>query len=83
MTWAAGYLYILASAHSRLTLPIGLAQVSTREKIVETLLWHLYLLLKMHTNVYISIKLQKAICCFQMCCLEKKLVIRNPFTKLV
>ena len=27
MTWAAGYLYMLASSHSRLTLPIGVAQV--------------------------------------------------------
>ena len=27
MTWAAGYLYMLASAHPRFTLPIGVAQV--------------------------------------------------------
>ena len=27
MTWAAGYLYMLASDHPRFTLPIGIAQV--------------------------------------------------------
>ena len=27
MTWAAGYLYMMASVHHRFTLPIGVAQV--------------------------------------------------------
>ena len=30
MTWAAGYLYMLASTHPRITLPIGLAQVGLK-----------------------------------------------------
>ena len=30
MTWAAGYLYMLASTHPRFTLPIGLAQVGLK-----------------------------------------------------
>ena len=35
MTWAAGYLYMLASTHPRFTLPIGLAQVGLKLQLCQ------------------------------------------------